>query len=410
MGQSGAATGSETGGTNGTMTLSSGNWPAAFTNGGNMYVSQCGGANGAGYNNATNQPYTITGGAGTNALTFTTTGLTGTTTANSCMVQSGPSGVATPGHSSAVRIYNRYSVRSIRISRLDASTNAGGSNEPTNVIQDDINNNTIIANTGSAGTNCPIVDYYDIDEAGGVTTSCPPLSINNGISINGGVITMRVGGSSVFSVSAGGQLSKDGTNPAIGITPATSDNSTNLATTAYVQNHGYETTSAAQAAFSGIGNCANGVVSGLNANAPPSCAPVFSEVYATASGTGSGSIGTTPMVTSPSATTLYRISFYAFQVAAGSGGPCTGNSVVAANIIFQDPLASTPTTFTLTNFLISGAGIANTPMVSQVSGAYSSYVFRAKASSNVQYSTVVTAGSCLTQPTYFVIPLLEQLL
>ncbi len=310
----------------------------------------------------------------------------------------------TPGHSSAVRIYNRFSVRSIRISRLDASTSVGGANEPLNVIQDDVNNNTILQ------TSCPIVDYYDIDEAGGVTTSCPASSINNGISVNNGVITMRVGGSSVFSVSAAGQLSKDGTNPAIGITPLTSDNSTNLATTAYVQNQGYETTSAAQTAFSGIGNCANGVVTGLNANAPPNCAPVFSEVYANASGTGSISITPFTMVTSPSTPTftLYRISFYAFQVAAGIG--CMSNTSVAANLTFQDLLASAPTTLTLTNFLIIAGGTANAPMVPQVSGAYSSYVFRAKATTNVQYSTVVSPPSCTTSPTYLVIPLLEQLL
>jgi hypothetical protein len=192
-------------------------------------------------------------------------------------------------------------------------------------------------------------------------------------------------------------------------TPVTSDSSLKVATTAYVQNQGYETTSAAQAAFSGIGGCTNGVVSGLNANAPPNCATVFSEVYATASITTSGSLGATPMVTSPSAPTLYRISFYAFQVGAGSGGTCTSSTVVAANVIFQDPLASAATTFTLTNLYIAGAGTANTPMVSQISAAYSSYVFRAKATSNVQYSTAVTPGNCTTKPTYFVIPLLEQL-
>ncbi len=54
-------------------------------------------------------------------------------------------------------------------------------------------------------------------------------------------------------------------------TPSPGDNSTKIATTAYVQAQGYETTSAAQAAFAGTGSCTNQVVTGANANATPTC-------------------------------------------------------------------------------------------------------------------------------------------
>jgi hypothetical protein len=54
-------------------------------------------------------------------------------------------------------------------------------------------------------------------------------------------------------------------------TPTISDNSQKVATTAYVQGQGYVTTTAAQAAFSGVGSCTNQVVTGSNANAAPTC-------------------------------------------------------------------------------------------------------------------------------------------
>jgi hypothetical protein len=61
-------------------------------------------------------------------------------------------------------------------------------------------------------------------------------------------------------------------------TASTSTNSTQAASTAYVQNNlaNYQTTTAAQGAYSGTGSCTNKVVTTNNANAAPTCTTVTS--------------------------------------------------------------------------------------------------------------------------------------
>jgi hypothetical protein len=265
-----------------------------------------------------------------------------------------------------------------------------------------------IVRGGDAGGYSNVDLVYDVKNACGDLTSGSPCIYNSTASGSNTHATGRVLPGTYYQPVVSGSAATSLLGTPTAPTPPTATNNTQVATTAYVQNQGYIMTSVAQAAFSGIGNCAaNGVVSGLNANALPNCAPVFSEVYATASATTNGNLGPINMV-SPSTTTLYRISFYALQVAAGVG--CTSNTDVVANVIFEDPLASAATTFAVTNFYISGSGTANAPMFSLSAATYSSYVFRAKSSTNVQYSTTVVSGSCTISPTYLVIPLLEQLL
>lgn len=153
-------------------------------------------------------------------------------------------------------------------------------------------------------------------------------------------------------------------------------------------------------------------------------------IYNTYSGTAvSGGIGPNTMVTStPSSNPencggstnagCYRISFYVFQVVAGSG--CGANNTnIAAQVIFTDPVtSSTSTTITVAAFLIAGNGTANTAPppntggsgVTLAVGATGAYIFRAKAGSTIQYKTTVTGGSgCSPLPTYYIIPFLEQI-
>ncbi len=150
-------------------------------------------------------------------------------------------------------------------------------------------------------------------------------------------------------------------------------------------------------------------------------------VFNTVSSTGTGSI-TTPvtMVASPTTNpensggttnaTCYRISFYAFQASPAASG-CTGNTNIGVQVVFTDPLASA-NTVTVGAFVINLNGTVNSPIspstggtgVTTAVGAGGGYILRAKASTQVQYATNVQGGTgCSTRPSYWIIPILEQL-
>jgi hypothetical protein len=158
-------------------------------------------------------------------------------------------------------------------------------------------------------------------------------------------------------------------------------------------------------------NGANGkVLSTANSNAS-TCPTTVQRNYNTASATGSASLGLTTIWTTPSAggTQYFRINFYAFQVGVGAGGACSTATTLTTSITFTDPNASATATVPIANLTTTtAAGTANEPMA-PVSSASNSYTFEAKANTTIRYSTTVTAGNCTTQPTYFIIPFLEQL-
>lgn len=145
-------------------------------------------------------------------------------------------------------------------------------------------------------------------------------------------------------------------------------------------------------------------------------------VYNSISGAATNaSITATTMVTAPATNpescgastnaTCYRISFYALQV--GIGTSCTSNTVIEVHVLFQDPLASSSATISVGTFIITTNGTAYTPIPpgtgGSAVGAVGGYAFRAKPSTAIQYQTNVTAGTCSTKPTYWIIPFLEQI-
>jgi hypothetical protein len=135
--------------------------------------------------------------------------------------------------------------------------------------------------------------------------------------------------------------------------------------------------------------------------------------YKTALTTGNSSIGATTILTSPSASTGYRISFYTLQIAAGTS--CVAASTIVANVIFTDPAAAGSATQEVAAWSIATNGTANTPVplgsgtlggVSVVSPT--SFVFQQKASTVIQVSSTYTAGtSCSPAPTVSILPVLE---
>lgn len=143
-------------------------------------------------------------------------------------------------HSCAIRIFSRYGEPTgIRISHIDeqGAAPAIGSNQPANVLCDDGNNNII---TVAA---CPHLGYYNLDGSGSATTDCPANSIQNGMAFNDGTITVRSGGATVMQISATGAalVSAALTGTPTAPTQASSDNSTSLATDAFVKNQAYAT-------------------------------------------------------------------------------------------------------------------------------------------------------------------------
>ena len=153
-------------------------------------------------------------------------------------------------------------------------------------------------------------------------------------------------------------------------------------------------------------------------------------VYNTVSVTGSTSISartSTIMATAPATSlencggsssnaTCYRISFYAFQVSVGTS--CGGSTNIAAQVVFTDPTTAAATTVTVADFATAGIGAANTPIAPNTSGtgitlvvsSAGGYVLRAAASTNIEYATSVSGGGgCISKPTYWIIPILEQL-
>ncbi len=140
-----------------------------------------------------------------------------------------------------------------------------------------------------------------------------------------------------------------------------------------------------------------------------------SVVYSTASGSTNANIGATTMVTVGSSSATYRLTYYLTISVIGSS--CTGNTTVALNTIWQDPLDAGARTSAGAAMVLANLGNgtlgesyqpSGTGTASAVTG--NSGVFRAKAGTVIQYSTTYTIGSgCSPGPQYTIYPVLEQL-
>ena len=124
----------------------------------------------------------------------------------------------------------------------------------------------------------------------------------------------------------------------------------------------------------------------LLATSSEALTPPASVSVATFSTTQTGNI-----VASPVANQAYRIGYYVWQAASGSGSPCSTNSTATVAITWADPSTTAQTqTFTALNI---------TPTLA--AGAYQSGSLNVVTASGtaLAYSITWSAGDCATQPT-----------
>jgi hypothetical protein len=131
-------------------------------------------------------------------------------------------------------------------------------------------------------------------------------------------------------------------------------------------------------------------------------------VYTTASASTNANISATTMATAGGSGNTYRFGVYLDQTVLGSS--CAGNTTVTLNVIFTDPNASSTTTSSTQSMtIVTNGSVGTTNSLFNFTGNYW-LVFRAKASTAVQYSTTVSpGGSCSPVPSYQVYPILEQI-
>jgi len=135
------------------------------------------------------------------------------------------------------------------------------------------------------------------------------------------------------------------------------------------------------------------------------------EVYSTVSPATDASIHATTMLT-PSADANFAARFYVTQVDAGSG--CTVATKVAVNLIYTDPYSGGAQPFTFVVPLNTSGGPSASPALSLSTDtitvanvATGAVFFRAKGSTDIQYSTTYINGTCTTQPRYRIVAGLE---
>jgi len=135
------------------------------------------------------------------------------------------------------------------------------------------------------------------------------------------------------------------------------------------------------------------------------------EVYSTVSPATDASIHATTMLT-PSADANFAARFYVTQVDAGSG--CTVATKVAVNLIYTDPYSGGAQPFTFVVPLNTSGGPSASPALSLSTDtitvanvATGAVFFRAKGSTDIQYSTTYINGTCTTRPRYRIVAGLE---
>lgn len=121
------------------------------------------------------------------------------------------------------------------------------------------------------------------------------------------------------------------------------------------------------------------------------------------------SIGTSTIATAGAGGSMYRLSVYINESAAGTG--CSTNSTLTTQLTFTDNSAAGSTNVNLVNAVggsstvtIVNNGTANTPIAYMIP-----MTFWPKSGTAINYSTTYTGGTCTTAPFYHVIYALEQL-
>jgi len=143
--------------------------------------------------------------------------------------------------------------------------------------------------------------------------------------------------------------------------------------------------------------------------APGLCPPTFPRVvYSTATASTNVSIGNTTMVSSVAVNSTWRIGVYLDVTQVGMS--CAGNSTVVFDVGFTDPNTSIASTGQVLTFTITTNGTLGTVNSSQAGTFGPAGVIRAKAGTQIYYSTTYSAGgSCAPAPDVQLFPILEQL-
>jgi hypothetical protein len=137
------------------------------------------------------------------------------------------------------------------------------------------------------------------------------------------------------------------------------------------------------------------------------------QVYNTAATSQTASIAATTMLANGASDRNYKFTIYIGQVAQGT--TCTVAGSVAVNLVYTDPITGNAYTYVVPLDLSGGTALGasvplstSAPTVANVGSAV--IRLRAKASTNVQYSTTYATGTCSSgQPSYSVFPDLEAL-
>lgn len=170
-----------------------------------------------------------------------------------------------------------------------------------------------------------------------------------------------------------------------------------------------------------VGNASGGVIAATLSGTTSVTAGGFTpvsigtpvQVYNTATTSSAASIGATTMIANPAADRNYRFNVYIGQVAQGT--TCTIAGSVAISLIYTDPITGNAYTYVVPLDVSGGTALgANIPLATgapAVANVGSGVIrFRAKASTNIQYSTTYAQGTCSSgSPTYSVYPVLEAL-
>jgi len=136
------------------------------------------------------------------------------------------------------------------------------------------------------------------------------------------------------------------------------------------------------------------------------------QVYNTAAVSQTASIGATTMLANPAADRNFRFNVYVGQLAQGT--TCTVAGSVAVSLVYTDPITGNAYTY-IVPLSLSGGTVGGTvplsisaPAVANVGSGV--IQFRAKASTNIQYSATYALGTCSSgSPSFNIYPDLEAL-
>lgn len=168
-------------------------------------------------------------------------------TCRGCRIESINAGGSAPYTQTLVDIGNVNPEPDVHIGQIQGFSSV---NSATNLLVDSANSNTITSSCQASGSGAWTLGEYQTDESGYPRTNAKPACIQNGISINNGAISVVSGGSIKASFAATVTMPDGTTNNSSGYTFAhalilpsgsttttqsAGDNSTKVATTAFVQ-------------------------------------------------------------------------------------------------------------------------------------------------------------------------------